>query len=133
MLETDITVASYWITNPNNIVTNNRGAGSEWYSFWYQINDHPTGPSATSDICPPGLKLGAFKDNVAHSNGRFGLRILEMAPRTFPCQPSRDDTLADPFSTNPSFETVFENFITWKNNEDGILGELLGDITFRNF
>jgi hypothetical protein len=81
MLQTDITVATYWITNPNNIVTDNRSGGSEWYGFWYEIKEHPDGPSATSDICPPGLKLGRFNNNVAHSNGRFGLRILEMAPR----------------------------------------------------
>jgi hypothetical protein len=41
--------------------------------------------------------------------------------------------LADPFSDNLSYEAIFENFITWKNNGDGVLGEILGDITFRNF
>jgi hypothetical protein len=55
MLQTDITVATYWITNPNNIVTDNRSGGSEWYGFWYEIKEHPDGPSATSNICPPGL------------------------------------------------------------------------------
>lgn len=33
---------------------------------------------------------------------------------------------------NPPLESVFENFVTWKNREDGVLGELLGSVTFRN-
>ena len=73
-----------------------------------------------------------FSNNIAHSNGRFGLRILTMAPRKFPCKPSRNNELEDPFSENPSYPAVFENFITFSNNECGILGEYLGTIKFRN-
>jgi hypothetical protein len=76
--------------------------------------------------------MGTFKNNTAHSNGRFGLRIFIMAPRTTPCLPSRDNTLPDPFSANPAIEAVFENFITWSNHECGVLAEELGDITLRN-
>ena len=54
----------------------NRSGGSEWYGFWYEIKVNPDGPSATSDICPPGLNILEFSDNYAHSNGRFGLRIF---------------------------------------------------------
>lgn len=85
MLQTDITVATYWITNPQNIVRRNRSGGSEWYGFWYEIKTNPDGPSATSDICPPGLNVIEFSDNWSHSNGRFGLRIFILAPRQFPC------------------------------------------------
>ena len=79
MQETDITTASYWVTNPMNYVSNNNAAGSEWYGFWYQIKPHPDGPSAATDVCPPGIPIGLFSTNVAHSNGKFGLRILNMA------------------------------------------------------
>ena len=57
MLQTDITVANYWVTNPLNTLARNHAAGSEWYLFWYQIKLHPDGPSATSDICPEGMQL----------------------------------------------------------------------------
>jgi hypothetical protein len=73
-----------------------------------------------------------FSNNIAHSNGRFGLRILEMAPRKFPCEPPRDDTLEDPFSANPTYPAVFENFVTFSNHEVGVLGEILGTIIFKN-
>jgi hypothetical protein len=53
------------------------------------------------------LKLIKFENNVAHSMGRFGLRILELAAREIPCDPYRNDLLADPWERNPSFESVF--------------------------
>lgn len=37
MLQSDITVASYWVTNPYNTVRRNRAAGSDFYGFWYEI------------------------------------------------------------------------------------------------
>jgi hypothetical protein len=76
MLQTDISVASYWITNPLNTVRYNHAAGSDFYGLWYEIKPHPDGASATTDICPTGLPLGESHDNVAHSNDRFGLRIF---------------------------------------------------------
>lgn len=58
MLQSDITAASYWITNPLNRVVNNRAAGGDFYGFWYEIKEHPDGPSARNDICPQGMALG---------------------------------------------------------------------------
>ena len=58
LLQSDITVASYWITNPYNTVRRNHAAGGDFYGFWYEIKEHPDGPSATGDICPMGMRLG---------------------------------------------------------------------------
>ena len=81
MMQTDISVASYWITNPTNNVRFNHAAGSDFYGFWYEIKEHPDGPSATSDICPEGMQLGLSRDNIAHSYLRFGLRIFRLSAR----------------------------------------------------
>ena len=37
LLQSDITVASYWITNPSNTVRRNHAAGGDFYGFWYEI------------------------------------------------------------------------------------------------
>lgn len=37
MMQTDMSVASFWITNPSNIVRFNRAAGSDFYGFWYEV------------------------------------------------------------------------------------------------
>lgn len=52
MLQTDMTSAGIWITHPTNYVRYNSIAGSDFYGMWYEVKEHPDGPSATSDICP---------------------------------------------------------------------------------
>lgn len=47
MGQTDISVASFWVTNPSNNLRFNRAAGGDFYGFWYEIKTHPDGPSAT--------------------------------------------------------------------------------------
>jgi len=37
MLQTDVSVASFWITNPTNYVRYNHAAGSGFYGLWYEI------------------------------------------------------------------------------------------------
>ena len=76
LLNTDATPACFWITNPDNIFTNNHAAGSERYGYWFDLQKHATGPSEDFNVCPENTKLGEFRDNVAHSNGRYGLRIF---------------------------------------------------------
>jgi hypothetical protein len=88
LLNTDQTPACFWITNPDNIFIGNHAAGSDRYGFWYDLQIHGIGPSANVNICPENEKVGEFRDNHAHSNGRYGLRIFHnMVPRTKPCQP----------------------------------------------
>ena len=81
LLSTDQTPASFWITNPDNIVRNNAAAGSANYGFWYKPERVVTGASAgtpqAAGVCPQGTPLGEFSGNVAHSNGRYGLRLYD--------------------------------------------------------
>jgi hypothetical protein len=74
--------------------------------------------------------MGESRDNVAHSNVRFGLRIFHYYARENPCEPIRNDTLEDPWSANPSIESKFENYVLWKNGESGLLAEFTGDVIF---
>jgi hypothetical protein len=76
LLDTDTTPASFWITFPTNFFVNNTAAGSDRYGFWFDLQEHPTGPSADVTICPPGEPLGSFEHNTAHSNVRYGVRIF---------------------------------------------------------
>jgi hypothetical protein len=80
-----------------------------------------------------GLALGESKDNVAHSNRRFGLRIFKLSARQFPCLPTRNEKAIDVYADNPAIESVFENYTLWMNEECGFLGEELGYTTIKNF
>jgi hypothetical protein len=84
MLQTDTSVASFWITHPTNDFVDTVAAGSDFYGIWYEIKEQPDGPSATLDACPMGNALGNVTNNTAHSNIRFGLRIFILAAGSAP-------------------------------------------------
>jgi hypothetical protein len=139
ILNTDTTPASFWITSPDNIWIGNHSAGGPRYSFWFDMNAHPLGPSATSEICPINAKLGEFRDNVSHSMGRYGLRIFHKhEPRTRPCDPvvfdkTKDPALGeDPYHSNPVIPAIYENFTAWRNGRNGIIAEDIGAVRFVN-
>src|SRR5690606_7863239 len=43
LLPSDNTVASYWITNPDNVFIGNVAAGSDANGFWLSLPEHPNG------------------------------------------------------------------------------------------
>lgn len=86
LLNTDSTPACFWITHPENHFIGNHAAGSDRYGYWYDLQTHAMGPSASSNICPTSNRVGIFHSNHAHSVGRYGLRIFhEMTPRKHAC------------------------------------------------
>jgi hypothetical protein len=104
LLNTDQSPASFWITHPDNIFKGNHAAGSDNYGFWFDTKPNPMGPSFTPDVCPENAQLGEFTDNVAHSNGKYGLRIFhKLIPRTYPCRKITYDATnpSDPYHANP--------------------------------
>lgn len=134
MMQTDTSVASFWVTNPTNHFYGNHAAGGDFYGIWYEIKSNPDGPSATNDVCPIGNPLGYVANNVAHSNTRFGLRIFKLYSRKYPCRPVRDNSNAtDPWYSNPSSPAVYHNFTIYKNLEAGVLSEQTGHVMFNNF
>ena len=138
LLNSDQTPASFWITNPRNNFIGNHAAGSEMYGFWFDLPDHPTGQSATDDVCPPGERLGSFKDNVAHSNGRYGLRLFSQhIPRQFPCKAISEepaegaaDPEGDAFAANPPIPAKYTDFLSFKNQRAGVIAERIGAVQF---
>ena len=132
-MQTDISVASFWVTKPTNHLSYNHAAGGDFYGFWYEIKPHPDGPSATSDICPMGNPLGESHHNVAHSYRRFGLRIFKLASREKPCESISVDRVNASNSQNPSVNAVFNDYVTYRIGEAGLLAEETGDMLFENF
>ena len=88
-------------------------------------------------MCPEFEQLGEFTGNVAHSNGRYGLRIFHrFTPVTNPCaalatgaHKSREQ--ADPKVSVP-IDTDFSDFLSYKNKRTGIIAEELGALKFHN-
>ncbi len=72
--------ASYWITNPNNIVDNNIAAGTQGTGIWLLFPRFTVGVSATdprfSAMNPSLEPLGSMRGNVCHSS-RTGLDVSD--------------------------------------------------------
>eukprot|EP00899_Mesostigma_viride_P025002 jgi/Mesvir1/5687/Mv15702-RA.1 len=123
LLNTDGTPATFWVTNPNNIVRNNVAAGSKAYGFWYRSIEEVDGASATSSICPIGTPMGEFSGNLAHSNIKYGLRIFpEYHPRAQPCNPYSAGVVA-----------LFANYTAYRNGMKGAIATQTSGIHFHNF
>ena len=107
LLNVDITPATFWIVNPNNIVRRNVAAGGSHFGFWYRLPPNPTGPSFTSSVCPRHIPLGEFSGNSAHSFGWYGLWV-------FPAYSPREGGSCS--STSPQTPAIFSDFLAWKND-----------------
>src|SRR5437868_2816597 len=72
LLPSDNTVASYWITNPDNTYRDNVAAGSDMNGFWMSLPLHPQGKFEGTEIArttwPRNMSVREFKGNTAHSN-----------------------------------------------------------------
>ena len=126
LLNTDQSPACFWITHPDNAFIENHAAGSDRYSYWYDLQKHAMGPSANINICSENARVGEFRDNHAHSNGRYGLRIFHnMVPRKFPCRGIS--------ASNPAITANFYRLTSWRNGRNGAIAEKVGDVRFHNF
>src|SRR6187399_503912 len=128
LLPSDNTVASYWITNPDNSLVGNVAAGSDENGFWLSLPEHPNGQFLNTEISrntwPRRTKLREFRDNVAHSNfdgfmfdrninvdNTFGLAGPSYMPKENPAD-----------NDSKRLESHFENLTTWKNRNGGFWG-----------
>lgn len=122
LLPSDRSAATFWITNPNNIIRGNVAAGSERHGFWFALPEHPTGPSATTKIWPQRTPLDVFAHNVAHSNGDTGL-FVDNGPE--PDGSADSATWYRPVSdvSNPNSAPVvarFKGFTAYMNRNRGV-------------
>ena len=132
LLPSDNTVASFWITNPDNSFIDNVAAGSDQVGFWLSIPQHPNGAflgtETSANIWPRRTPLREFRGNTAHSNfdgflidrhidqdNTFGLASIPLLPLTDPTDLESE-----------ALETHFENLTAYKNRNGGLWGR--GDL-----
>lgn len=121
-LNVDITPATFWVTNANNTVSHNAAAGGSHFGFWYQMFEHPDGPSFRDDVCPRNVFMLEFFNNSAHSFGRYGLWI-------FPIYHPLKGSGCNAFIAKPA---VFGSFIAY-NNMRGAEAVKIGAVQMHDF
>jgi hypothetical protein len=107
LLEVDATPAAFWMTNPGNTWVDNAAAGGSHDGFWIHTLNHVDGLMYTTEFCPQFTPLQKWRGNVAHSNGRTGLKIEFYHPR------KNGYTACDLYGEPES--AVFEDGVFWRN------------------
>ncbi len=137
LLPSDNTVASYWITNPDNTYRDNVAAGSDATASGLSLPEHPNGAFQDTDISkatwPRRTPIREFKGNVAHSNyDSFMFERQIAANNTFAVTGDSHWARENPADANSKrLETVFEDLTAYKNRNGGIWGR--GEMhVFRN-
>jgi hypothetical protein len=106
LLNVDITPATFWIVNPNNIVRKNAAAGGTHFGYWFRIPKHPTGPSFDPSFCPRKMEVLEFSDNSAHSFGWYGIWVFH----------SYDPSPTGNCWDNEHAPAKFYRFFAWHND-----------------
>jgi cell migration-inducing and hyaluronan-binding protein len=128
LLRSDNTVASYWITNPDNTFRDNVAAGSDSNGFWMSLPEHPNGKFEGTEIAaktwPRRTPFKEFKGNVAHSNyDSFMFDRNIAANNTFSVTGSSHTGLENPADANSkAVVSVFEDLTAYKNRNGAIWG-----------
>jgi cell migration-inducing and hyaluronan-binding protein len=137
LLPSDNTVASYWITNPDNTFRDNVAAGSDMNGFWMSLPEHPQGKFEGSEIAaktwPRNMRLREFKGNTAHSNyDAFMMDRNIAANNTFGVTGNAQNARENPADSRSKIvETLFEDLTAYKNRNGGFWGR--GEMrTYRN-
>ncbi|MDR2216586.1 MAG: hypothetical protein LBE59_12215, partial [Nevskiaceae bacterium] len=128
LLPSDNTVASFWITNPDNVYRDNVAAGSDSNGFWMSLPEHPNGQFEGTEVSkntwPRRTPFREFKGNVSHSNyDAFMFDRNIAANNTFGVTGSSHTGLENPADPNSkALESVFENLTAYKNRNGAIWG-----------
>ncbi len=105
LLDSEVSPATYWISNPTNTYVGNTAAGAVGQGFWYDLDDEPGAASAAVDLDPSRQPMGVFDGNTAHSNASDG---FETGMGLF----------VDDY--RPEETARFTNFTGWKNEGFGV-------------
>jgi cell migration-inducing and hyaluronan-binding protein len=128
LLPSDNTVASFWITNPDNTYRDNVAAGSDANGFWMSLPEHPNGKFEGTEISratwPRRMHFREFKGNVAHSNYDGFMFDRNIAVNnTFGVTGSSHTGLENPADPNSNPRvSVFEDLTAYKNRNGAIWG-----------
>ncbi|MEO8564383.1 MAG: G8 domain-containing protein [bacterium] len=115
LLASDSRPATFWITNPDNIVRGNVAAGSNGFGFWYALPEHPTGLSISASVWPRHIALREFAGNVAHSNRSGALNVDDGPMPDGNTETTYYAPRSDPAQQSTTVPADFHDFVAYKH------------------
>ncbi|KAF0974454.1 hypothetical protein FDP41_006486 [Naegleria fowleri] len=128
----DSSPATFWMTNPNNILINNRAAGSAGSGIWYQLEPYSLGPNMSPYIQPRKWYWGKFFNNTVHSNAIHGLNLWH---DFFVCTDPRLEIFKGIYcgtKENPWAVAEFTKLVSFRNRQQGQFAYVQGDIRMKD-
>lgn len=130
--------SGFWISNPDNTITNNTAADTGAFGFWLPFTFRVWGASAPTletrvPITPQNIALTAFDSNTSHSTRYSGLMLDEVesdsdgrvavpgTPQQYIPSDAEDGYFGNPaaaYANRVPFELT--RFTVWKSGEHGI-------------
>jgi G8 domain/Right handed beta helix region/Secretion system C-terminal sorting domain len=114
-----------WVSNPDNIITNNTIADCGGTGYWFAFTTQTWGLSAGIDINPSRILFGVFDGNTAHSNNNEGVFYdfveIDNDGNTYPFKYISTTDGQDPQWPYPNQRRhLLSRYTTWKNAGNGI-------------
>ncbi|MEQ6123067.1 G8 domain-containing protein [Pseudotenacibaculum sp. MALMAid0570] len=120
----DLGSSAFWISNPDNIVTNNIAADSQTFGFWLAYPERPFGESGEvlgddgNLLRPNRLEFGVFDNNTAHSNRNDGIHLDD--PEVNEDGGTAQSGIQYWSTVNGEIQRfALSRFKTWKNMDNG--------------
>lgn len=121
----------FWVSNPDNILTNNHAADCWTNGFWLPFPRNPWGDHRNvrmpdgEVMNPSRLRFGVFDGNTAHSNGMEGIMIdfveVDNEGDIFPNSYNSTSDGRDPqWPLNTLLRFTLARYHVWKNGSNGI-------------
>lgn len=98
--------SGFWLTNPDNTVTNNHAGDAQGNGIWLSFPLKPLGPSRTVKLWPRYTPLGKVEYNTVHSSRGPGI-MMEWVPV--------DDNVAHPEETLGTL--VAQRYVPMRNGK----------------
>ncbi len=123
--------SGFWISNPDNTITNNIAADCGTNGFWLAFPRQPWGESSSvlhSDgllLNPSRLRFGVFENNTAFSNAKEGIMLdfveSDNDGNVMPHQYQSTSNGRDVTWNSGTLERfTLKGYKTWKNGSNGI-------------
>jgi hypothetical protein len=117
--------AGFWVSNPDNTITNNTAADCIGSAFWFAFTTQAWGLSAGININPSLTLFGVFDGNTAHSNSGDGILFDDVeADNLGNTMGLKYVSTIDGLSPEWPFPNrrrhLLSRYTTWKNSGRGI-------------
>jgi hypothetical protein len=115
-LPSDSRPSTFWITNPDNTISDNVAAGSRGFGYWCAFPAAPTGLSTGQPDLPRTTPLRQFSGNSAHSNSSGGLNVDDGPRADGTTETTNYAPRVDPAASSDPVVAQFSGFRAWKHH-----------------